>query len=83
MSYNKELGNAAAELICNNLKQLKKLFMSEIGLTGAYMRSTNRALTTLPAALPSTISNLKALTELRLARNRLTGEHLCSTNRAP
>ena len=31
---NKQLGNTAAEWICNNLTQLKKLYMGGIGLTG-------------------------------------------------
>jgi hypothetical protein len=32
---NEQLGNAAAELICANLTQLEKLWMYEMGLTGA------------------------------------------------
>jgi hypothetical protein len=34
VSNNKQLGNTAAEWICNNLTQLKGLWMQGIGLTG-------------------------------------------------
>ena len=33
---NKQLGNTAAEWICNNLTQLKELVMNGIGLTGGW-----------------------------------------------
>ena len=34
VDHNTQLGNTAAEWICNNLTQLKWLWMQDIGLTG-------------------------------------------------
>ncbi len=46
-------------------------------LKGEHLRSTNRALTTLPAALPDSIGQLEALKTLSLLNNQIKGGHLC------
>ena len=68
-----KLPSTDVDFIIESFPQLTKLGISRLGLTGEHLRSTNRALTTLPAVLPESIANLKALTTLDLRWNKLSG----------
>ena len=68
-----KLPSTDVDFIIESFPQLTELDISDLGLTGEHLRSTNCALTTLPAALPESIGQLQALEDLNLMHNSLSG----------
>ena len=80
VSWNKELPSTEVDFIIESFPQLTELDLSGLGLTGEHSCSTNRALTTLPKAVPDSIGQLEALEMLNLYGNEIAGAYPCSTN---
>ena len=62
------------------LQALWQLDLRDNTIAGAYLRSTNCALTALPAAVPESIGQLQALKGLSLRGNKIAGTCFCSTS---